>query len=231
MPGSSSNLYGRSDASENDSVPAAPGRLMDLALDPYKTLQVDREADPEVIRAAYRRLALKYHPDGDAGPGSGRRMAELNAAWEVLRDAGRRAAYDAARRAGDAAAASVDPSPRKTAAVRSPAAPRAESSNPLWSPGRSTEGSGYDPARMGRAMGFGSAGPPPGRPSGSVINFGRFAGWSLGEIARHDIEYLEWLDRAPIGRQYQAELDQLLRQAGRRASLVHDQERRGLFRR
>ena len=44
-------------------------------------------------------------------------------------------------------------------------------------------------------------GPPPGRPSGSVLNFGRYAGWSLGEIARHDLEYIEWLDRAPIGRQ------------------------------
>jgi hypothetical protein len=84
---------------------------------------------------------------------------------------------------------------------------------------------------MGRSQATGSAGPPPGPASGSVLNFGRFAGWSLGEIGRRDIEYLEWLDRAPIGRQYQAELDQLLRQAGRRASAVQDETRRGLFRR
>ena len=32
----------------------------------------------------------------------------------------------------------------------------------------------------------GTAGPPPGRPSGSVLDFGRFKGWSLGEIARVD---------------------------------------------
>lgn len=39
----------------------------------------------------------------------------------------------------------------------------------------------------------GSAGPPPGRPVGPVLDFGIFAGWSLGEIARRDPGYLEWL--------------------------------------
>ena len=84
---------------------------------------------------------------------------------------------------------------------------------------------------MRTPQGEGAAGPPPGNPSGSVLNFGRYAGWSLGEIARRDLEYLEWLDRAPIGRQYQAELDQLLRAAGRRRSVAQDEDRRGLFRR
>ena len=37
---------------------------------------------------------------------------------------------------------------------------------------------------MRAAEGFGAAGPPPGRPSGTVLNFGRYAGWSLGEVAR-----------------------------------------------
>jgi curved DNA-binding protein CbpA len=209
---------------------------MDMALDPYKTLQVDAEADADVIRAAYRRLALKYHPDGGETPERGRRMAELNAAWEVLRDPQRRAAYDAGRRAERASslpprAAPTDPLSAVRAAWGTAGPPRAESANPLWTSGRSTVGTGYDAARMGRSMELGSAGPPPGRPSGSVLNFGRYAGWSLGEISRTDLEYLEWLDRAPIGRQYQAELDQLLRQAGRRSSAVQDGSRRGLFRR
>ena len=52
---------------------------------------------------------------------------------------------------------------------------------------------------MGTAQGDGAAGPPPGNPSGSVLTFGRYTGWSLGEIARTDLEYLEWLDRMPIG--------------------------------
>jgi hypothetical protein len=80
--------------------------------------------------------------------------------------------------------------------------------------------------------GLGAAGPPPGDPSGSVLNFGRFAGWSLGEIARRDLDYIEWLDRMPIGRPYREELDAILRRTGRRRSPAEDsQVRRGLFRR
>jgi hypothetical protein len=80
--------------------------------------------------------------------------------------------------------------------------------------------------------GFGAAGPPPGNPSGSVLNFGRYSGWSLGEIARRDVDYVEWLDRMPIGRPYRHEIDPILRKAGRRRSgAAESTERRGLFRR
>jgi hypothetical protein len=65
-----------------------------------------------------------------------------------------------------------------------------------------------------------------------VLNFGRYAGWSLGEIARRDLEYIEWLDRTPIGRPYREEVDAILRQAGRRKSVEGEAaDRRGLFRR
>ena len=85
---------------------------------------------------------------------------------------------------------------------------------------------------MRAAEGFGAAGPPPGRPSGTVLNFGRYAGWSLGEVARHDIEYIEWLDRAPIGRNYRQEVDDILRSSGRRRSAeAEGADRRGLYRR
>jgi curved DNA-binding protein CbpA len=63
--------------------------------DPYQVLQVHPEAEREVIRAAYRALALKYHPDTVTG--SQDRMAILNQAWEILRNASTRAAYDQAR--------------------------------------------------------------------------------------------------------------------------------------
>ena len=66
--------------------------------DPYKVLQVDSEAEDEVIQAAYRRLAQKYHPDVATGPDAGDRMAAINAAWEILRDPSRRAALDLGRR-------------------------------------------------------------------------------------------------------------------------------------
>lgn len=80
--------------------------------------------------------------------------------------------------------------------------------------------------------GHGAAGAPPGNPSGSALAFGRYDGWSLGEIARVDLEYLEWLDRMPIGRPYRDEIDAILRRTGRRRSAAAaSTDRRGLFRR
>jgi curved DNA-binding protein CbpA len=210
--------------------------------DPYKVLQVDSEAEDEVIQAAYRRLAQKYHPDVAPGADAAARMAAINVAWEILRDPARRASFDLARRlerreakAGPA----PDPSPRGGApAATSRAAsgatptPAPEPTSSNWSSGRSSHGSGYDPSRMRTADAFAAAGPPPGDPSGSVLTFGRYAGWSLGEIARRDLEYVEWLDRMPIGRTYREEIDAILRRAGRRRSApAGEPERRGLFRR
>ena len=64
-----------------------------------------------------------------------------------------------------------------------------------------------------------------------MVTFGRYAGWSLGEIARHDLEYVEWLDRMPIGRPYRAEIEAILRRAGRRGGDARPEEPHGLFRR
>ncbi len=64
------------------------------ARDYYKMLQVDPEADADVIAAAYRRLSLKYHPDTNRAADATRRMQEINEAYEVLKDAARRARYD-----------------------------------------------------------------------------------------------------------------------------------------
>ena len=60
--------------------------------------------------------------------------------------------------------------------------------------------------------GEGAAGPPPGNPSGSVLDFGRHIGWSLGEIARYDPGYLAWLRDRLEGTRYRAEIDLLLEQ-------------------
>jgi curved DNA-binding protein CbpA len=195
--------------------------------DPYKILQVDPEADPEVIQAAYRRLAQKYHPDVVADGSAAARMVAINQAWAILRDPEARAALDRER-------AVVKDVPRRGGVPRPAAAARQapEPTSGESSSGRSATGSGYDPATMGAPEGLGAAGPPPGSPSGSVLPFGRFAGWSLGEIARRDVDYIEWLDRMPIGRPYRDEIDVLLRQAGRRRTAQAEaRERRGLFRR
>jgi hypothetical protein len=56
----------------------------------------------------------------------------------------------------------------------------------------------------------GAAGPPPGKPVGPILDFGIFAGWSLGEIARHDPGYLVWLADRREGRPYLAAIERLL---------------------
>lgn len=63
----------------------------------YKILQVDPSAEPEVIKAAYKRLSLKYHPDSNPSPEAKQRMYEINEAFEVLGDPGKRAQYDSTR--------------------------------------------------------------------------------------------------------------------------------------
>ena len=215
--------------------------------DAYKVLQVDPEAEDEVIVAAYRRLARKYHPDIAPDAESAARMTAINAAWEAIGDPARRAAYDRSRAAGGAASvgASASASPPADARTRPgpsesgfggrpPVPPRPHEPETVsrdWTSGRSSVGGGYEPS-MRTNDGTGAAGPPPGNPSGSVLTFGRYLGWSLGEIARADLEYIEWLDRTPIGRPYRDEIDAILRRTGRRTSAAAEAaDRRGLFRR
>jgi curved DNA-binding protein CbpA len=56
----------------------------------------------------------------------------------------------------------------------------------------------------------GAAGPPPGRPSGTVLDFGIYAGWSVGEISRSDRGYLQWLRDRPEGAAVRLEVLRLL---------------------
>lgn len=60
----------------------------------YKVLQVDPEAETEVIEGAYRRLALKYHPDIDKSPGADEKMKLINEARRILTNPQERRRYD-----------------------------------------------------------------------------------------------------------------------------------------
>jgi hypothetical protein len=60
----------------------------------YEVLQVHPRAGTEVVRAAYLRLAKKYHPDLNKTPDAQERMKELNGAYEILSDQTLRAEYD-----------------------------------------------------------------------------------------------------------------------------------------
>jgi curved DNA-binding protein CbpA len=139
--------------------------------DPYAVLQVVPTAEPEVVRAAFRALALKYHPDRDASRRAASKMADLNRAYRLLRDANARAAHDRSRRT-TVADITAGPAPGQPVA------------------------------------------PVPTQASGSVLNFGRYAGWGLRDIARQDTEYLIWLSRHSSGIRYRTEIYAILRTMG-----------------
>jgi curved DNA-binding protein CbpA len=162
--------------------------------DPYQVLGVRPDASAETIAAAYRSLARRHHPDVSRSADAQPRMAQINAAWAILRDPARRAAWDTAH-----------------AGRRPPA-------TPTWHRG---------------PRGEGAAGPPPGNPRGSVLDFGRHVGWSLGEVARVDPGYLHWLASHRDGGRYKAEIDAIL--ASMRATAepppsATARRRKGLFR-
>jgi curved DNA-binding protein len=62
--------------------------------DYYKILGVERKADQDSIKKAFRRMAAKYHPDRNQEKGAEERFKEINEANEVLSDPEKRARYD-----------------------------------------------------------------------------------------------------------------------------------------
>lgn len=111
-----------------------PKKLEDL----YKILQVDPKADPDVIRAAYRVLAQKYHPDLNPSPDAATAMGRLNGAYEILGDSARRRKYDGARVTGTDPATGA----RYDAHFAEEAAAQAEAAHPTGRRGP------HGPARM-----------------------------------------------------------------------------------
>lgn len=159
----------------------------------YQILMVDPSADADILSVVHRRLAQRFHPDMDPSEEARQRMTEINQAYDTLRNPERRARYDRElaarrdRRSGDRY-------------VRRPADPTPPTSSTLSTP----------------ESPYGEAGPPPrGIARGSVLDFGRYKGWSIGQIATHDPDWLEWLERSPTGRQYRAEIATFLAGRGR----------------
>jgi hypothetical protein len=141
-------------------------------------------------------------------------MADINAAWTLLRDDERRRAWN--REHGlPVEFATRRPGPESTASPPGQGAPA-----PSWAQPASAGRTGSTAGTAGSATGSsawrrgphgeGAAGPPPGPRRGSVLPFGRHIGWSLGEIARVDPGYLEWLHGRREGAPYRAEIEALL---------------------
>src|SRR5260370_25031231 len=75
----------------------------------YETLEVERTASDAELKSAFRKLAMQWHPDRNPhDKSSEHRFKEINEAYEVLKDADKRAAYD---RFGHAAFEHREPGP------------------------------------------------------------------------------------------------------------------------
>ena len=146
--------------------------------DPYRILQVQPDADPDVVRAAYRVLARKVHPDASEplDETAERRMTDLNWAYTLVRDPVKRQQWESDRRRAP------PPTPAESATH---GAPR----GPLGADGAETR-----------------------------LDFGRYQGWTLGEVVKRDPEYLDWLRRHQSGARYRDQIDILLRKARSKAT-------------
>jgi molecular chaperone DnaJ len=73
---------------------------MAVKRDYYEVLGLPRNASPEDIKKAFRKLAFQYHPDRNKDDGASEKFKEVNEAYEVLSDADKRSSYDRFGHAG-----------------------------------------------------------------------------------------------------------------------------------
>jgi len=213
--------------------------------DPYRVLDVDRDAGTAAIKSRWRELAREHHPDRAAGdaPEAQRltvRMARINAAYDLLRDPERKAHYDASPQARRAREADVGASRRPAGgpagtsdagargATNGPPPPRTtrpvtarfDTSAAYHRPNATTSGErpslrGQPPAerraRNGEADELRAStptgpvrrrtnGPRPHQPSleesrQTPLEFGRFSGYTLGDVAELEPTYIDWIAR------------------------------------
>lgn len=67
---------------------------MEQYKDYYKIMGIDKKANEKEIKAAYRKLARKYHPDVSKEPNAEEQFKEVGEAYEVLKDPAKRKTYD-----------------------------------------------------------------------------------------------------------------------------------------
>lgn len=161
----------------------------------YKVLQVDPEADQDVITAAYRVLADRLHPERDITGVAEYRMAELNRAYAVIGNPAERRSYDAQLAADALVAVGPGPDPGNGNGFGSGHAISEEAASPFGSTlSDRIRARTADPADLAQVR----------------LDFGRYTGWSLGDLLRQDPDYLRWLSRHSSGIRYRGAILRLL---------------------
>jgi len=84
---------------QQDTRPYTPQQLAEVkkviaCKDLYEMLGVSKDADPSAIKKAYRKKAIKLHPDKNSAPKADEAFKEINRAYSVLSDADKKANYD-----------------------------------------------------------------------------------------------------------------------------------------
>lgn len=88
-------------------------RRTSATTDFYEVLEVSPDAGPEEVKAAFRRLSKKYHPDANPERAAGERFKQVSEAYATLSDPDRRREYDRMRRSASAVS---EPGPRESGA-------------------------------------------------------------------------------------------------------------------
>lgn len=146
----------------------------------YKVLQVDPEADPDVITAAYETLSGKLDPRRDRTGVHEVRLAELKRAYATLADPAARRVFDQLR------------------------------TRDLVAMGPGDSGQAYQRLASGSLSERVQAGPHGEHVDQLMISFGRYAGWTLGTLVHRDPDYLRWLSRHSSGIRYRSAILRLL---------------------
>jgi curved DNA-binding protein CbpA len=200
--------------------------------DPYATLGVARDASGATIKARWRRLARQHHPDlvgndPEAAKEATRRMARINAAYELLSEPARREAWDidrgfdperwASARAtasgpGGPSAGPPRPRPGRPVTGRVDASAILRPRNAVTTPAALRVTLPGHPPRSGTRVereplrSSHPCGPVTRRPGSRraalptldealllSLEFGRFRGHTLGEVAAFEPSYIDWI--------------------------------------
>ncbi|MEI6043055.1 MAG: DnaJ domain-containing protein [Chloroflexota bacterium] len=149
--------------------------------DYYKVLQVDPSAELEVIEASYRALSKKYHPDLNDTPDASSRMAEINHAYNVLRDQLKRRDYDLLRTASSFVAATPASSTSYAASANSARPTAAASSTRTTTseerPASTSNGTSSGRSQASAAQAVNRTAPKVSRPSHHVYIETKATGW------------------------------------------------------